>query len=748
MVRFRPKAPSKAELHLGPGEHGQIWSDPALSPGNKVIGLVRDHGQTVLANPGLTDQLKLTRAGKLSAEAKGSLDAMFGFKESPEGTAAEAQGVATHYSDKRRGKQGGVRGDGRAVLRGELLLRGDEHTVPRLVEVGVKGGVVTGLQPIGAQGADHNGGVAPLDFVIKDAIVTTLLEANGLRAERFVAAQTLSATTGRTVRAGDFERLAHLNELRDRPVELRAFLDRVGQKLALELGRPSRLSMDGVYRVLMTRKASDLADLFWMGIAHGATTYDNIGLLGHLDVSNMAAYDRLHTSSLHELAPGLVVEPGRVMDLYSSELFRFTYEVSSPAERQVLSKIDYETFATQELKRQMAGRLLDHLGLDEDDATTQMKHHRGAVMQALDTLFRLGSVPEPGGQVPLPGTLGVPIKDPARYALFAALPALAEQAGKAPGTEDLGAIVSALAPLSHDEPRDLAVAKEMLEAVRPLIDSALAGVSGEVRRVKHELITEQAQRINASVTELSWNPLVARTQEIIQAVQADQPDRASALLQQTVRRNTRRGPGTPMNVAMALRHRALKPDAEGWLSLNKVAENGVTIEEGSRGDQDRVRVTLDGNPLGLADPTDTRLRISFGDGVWQTLAPSPGSGASLSFEVPVAPGAVTDTLLLSFASSAGDRQFDNAGLLFGSGYAPVLGSKLVSAELAHFGALRGRTRSGAELLKKAVAGAPRGPDPERVLHRSLRGLDEADSIRGVQLPEPRQERRAQRPTKE
>lgn len=730
MVRFRPKPPTKAELHLGPGEHGQIWSDPTLAPGTKTIGLVRDQGKTVLANPGLTDQLELTQAGKLSPEARSALDGMFAYKESPEGTPAEAQGIATHYSDKRRGKHGGVRGDGRAVLRGELLLSTGEQSVARLLEIGVKGGVVTGLQPIGAQGADHNGGAAPLDFVIKDAIVAAMLEANGLRAERFVAAQVLGPHVGRTVRAGDFERLAHLNELRDRPAELRAFLDRLGHKLALELGRSSQLSMDGIYRLLMTRKASDLADLFWMGIAHGATTYDNIGLLQHLDVSNMASYDRLHTSNLHELAPGLVVEPGRVMELFSSELYRFTYEVSSPAERKVLSKIDYETFATQELKRQMAGRLLDHLGLDEDDATTQMKHHRGAVMTALDTLFGLGSIPEPGGQVALPGTLGVPIKDPARYALFQALPVLAEQAGKAPGTEDLGAIVAALAPLSQDEARDRAVAKEMLDAVRPLIEAALAGVSGEARWAKLSLIAEQARHINASITELSWNPLVGRTQEIIQAVQADQPERASALLQQTVRRNTRRGPGTPMAVAMALRHRALKPDAEGWVSLSKIAENGVTIEERSRGDEDRLRVTLDHSPLG-ADP---RLLISLGNGAWQSVAPIDPSAPSPVFELPLAPGAVGDTLLVRFTNAAGDRSLDNAGLDFGAGYAPVLGSKLVSAELAHFGALRGRARSGAELLKKAVAGAPRGADPERVLGRSLQALDDAASIREVQLP--------------
>lgn len=730
MVRFRAKPQTSAEVRLGPGENGQVWSDPTLAPGTKTIGLVRDQGKTVLANPGLTDQLELTQAGKLSPEARAALDGMFAYKESPEGTPAEAQGIATHYSDKRRGKHGGVRGDGRAVLRGELLLRTDEQSVPRLLEVGVKGGVVTGLQPIGAQGADHNGGTLPIEFVVKDSIVAAMLEANGLRAERFVAAQVLGPQIGRVVRAGDFERLAHLNELRDRPTELRAFLDRVGHKLALELGRPSQLSMDGVYRLLMTRKASDLADLFWMGIAHGATTYDNIGLLQHLDVSNMASYDRLHTTSLHELAPGLVVEPGRVMDLYSSELYRFTYEASSPAERKVLSKIDYESFATQELKRQMAGRLLDHLGLDEDDATSQMKHHRGAVMTALDTLFRLGSIQEPGGQVALPGTLGVPIKDPARYALFAALPALAEQAAKPPGSEDLGAIVAALAPLSQDEARDRAVAKEMLEVVRPLIEAALSGVSGEVRQAKHGLITEQAQRINASIAELSWNPLWSRAQEIIQAVQADQPERANALLQQTVRRNTRRGPGTPMAVAMALRHRALKPDSEGWLSLNKVAENGVTIEERSRGDEDRLRVTLDRSPLG----PDTRLLISLGNGVWQTLAPIDPSAASPTFELPLAPGAVGDTVLVRFTSASGDRTLDNAGLDFGAGYAPVLGSRLVGAELAHFGALRGRPRAGAELLKKAVAGAPRDADPERVLHRSLRGLNDAESIRDVQLP--------------
>ncbi|MFO0724103.1 MAG: hypothetical protein U1E65_09995 [Myxococcota bacterium] len=743
MVRFRPKAPSKAELHLGPGEHGQVWSDPSLAPGSKPIGLVRDQGKTILANPGLTDRLELTHGGKLSAEAKDALDGMFAFKESAEGAPAEAQGIATRYSDKRRGKHGGVRGDGRAVLRGELLLRADEASVPQLLEVGVKGGVVTGLQPIGAQGADHNGGAAPLDFVVKDAIVAAMLEANGLRAERFLAAQVLGPYLGRTVRAGDFERLAHLNELRDRPQELRAFLDRIGHKLALELGRPTRLSLDGVYRLLMTRKASDLADLFWMGIAHGATTYDNIGLLQHLDVSNMASYDRLHTTNLHELAPGLLVEPGRVMDLFSSELFRFTYEASSPAERKVLSKIDYETFATQELKRQMAGRLLDHLGLDEDDATAQMKHHRGAVMTALDTLFQLGSIPEPGGKVALPGTLGVPIQDPARYALFAALPVLAEQAGQPPGTEDLGAIAKALSPLSHDDARDLAVAKEMLEAVRPLIDAALAGVTGEARTAKRALITEQAQRINAAITELSWNPLMARTQEILQAVQADQPDRANALLQQTVRRNTRRGPGTPMEVAMALRHRALSADAEGWLSLNKFAENGVTIEEGSRGDQDRVRVTLEGNPMALSDAGEARLQISFGGGVWQTIAPTPGgTPSSQSFEVLVPPGALTDTLLVRFTSAAQDRSFDNAGLLFGAGYAPVLGSKLVSAELAHFGALRGRPREGAEVLKKAVAGAPRDKDPTRALPRSLRNLEDAASIRNAQLPDPRKARRS------
>jgi hypothetical protein len=279
----------------------------------------------------------------------------------------------------------------------------------------------------------------------------------------------------------------------------------------------------------------------------------------------------------------------------------------------------------------------------------------------------------------------------------------------------------------------------MLEAVRPLLDAALAGVHGEAREAKHSLITEQATRINVGITELSWNPLMARTQEIIEAIATEQPERASALLQQTVRRNTRRGPGTPMAVAMALRHRALKPDSEGWLSLNKVVENGVTIEERSRGDEDRLRVTLDHSPLG-ADP---RLMISLGHGVWQTVAPADPGAASPSFELPLPPGAVTDTVRVRFTNAGGDQTLDNAGLDFGVGYAPVLGSKLVSAELAHFGALRGRPRSGAEVLKKAVAGAPRDPQPEHMLHRSLRELDDADAIRDVQLPEARLLRRAQ-----
>lgn len=693
---------------------------------------MRDSSRTALANPTATEKLGLNPA---------KLDELFGTTNAPDGASPTSVGMASRYHDlSREGVRGSVRGDGRAVEVARVLKTDDTGRVTGVSSVQQKGGVDTGLAPVGlVKGVDgHTGGTHPLDFALKDAITASYLEANGVRAERWVAVQRLAPWLARYVREGEFVRLAHLNYLRDDPTALRGVFDQVNKQLSVELGRSRQMTMPGLYKTLVQRKAQDLADLFWARMSHDSITYDNVGLLSTLDLTVMSAQDRFHSTPVSHVATGYAKEPKRVLvDLFAPELRNFMLLASTPAERAVLAKVPFNRLAQGTLDYAMTGRMLGHLGFDAHDVMHAMKSQTQQSMKAFRTLFEVGTQVETGSRY----TIGnVTRTDAPRYDAFGALKELVAISSSNHGLEEKKvALAAALRPINPDAARDLEVAEQLLNAFEPIIAAATTGLHGPALAAKRELIIDQARRINAPLEALEYDNAMKVGTTVGQYIENHQDAAAAVVLQRLVRLNVRKGPSSAHGVAMALRRQELKPNEDGWLTLSSDVEQGVRIEEQSNGEADRVRITLTGNPAQLRDPSRYLLNIGFRADNWKLgVKPSAKVGDALVFDVPVRPGESVDSLLYGFVSSDKSGHLDTAdGGLFGQGIQPVLSSKLLQAELAHYAHAHGRARPDAEALRKAVAGAPRSGGAESTVPKVLERLKTIDDLYNLDLPRPK-----------
>ena len=94
-----------------------------------------------------------------------------------------------------------------------------------------------------------------------------------------------------------------------------------------------------------------------------------------------------------------------------------------------------------------------------------------------------------------------------------------------------------------------------------------------------------------------------------------------------------------------LRHHSLKPDAEGWLTQSSLVGDGLVLREQSRGDADRVQIER-------FDAAERIIGVSLGNGQWRTLAePTAQPNGHLVWHLPLAPGEISDTLLVRSSSS-------------------------------------------------------------------------------------------------
>lgn len=336
----------------------------------KSVPLKRDAGKTVLANHDELRALDMQTDGRLTPQLKESLDDSFSLGNDGTLTAHDADqlGIATRYHDQGDGHGfGSVRGDGRAVLVGEGIKKVDGRAVS-VLELQLKGGVDTGLAPTGAsENTGHYGGGLALDWAIVETTFSDFLRKNGVHTQSWVALQVIDGWKARLVRSGDLTRLAHLRFAALDKNELSTLVKSINTRVAVELGRPRALTASGLTKLLIDRKATELADLWWLRAVHQSTTYDNIGLFEVIDLSTATTVQRPDDDRFGHTSDGYLNEPRAVMATFARDLAWFVAEGSPPEQAARISSPEAHKLGTQLLRKRMAERALEHLGFDADD---------------------------------------------------------------------------------------------------------------------------------------------------------------------------------------------------------------------------------------------------------------------------------------------------------------------------------------------------------------------------------------------
>ncbi|MCK5799097.1 MAG: YdiU family protein, partial [Deltaproteobacteria bacterium] len=274
-------------------------------------------------------------------------------------------GLATRYADKNGAK--GVKGDGRAVLVGDVVVKNRKGRITGVYDIQVKG-IGTGLHP-DWKGFGHRHGRESLRQALEDALFSDYLATNGIRTNNWLAVIDTGKTieypdggkerAGLLVRGGNFLRLAHLNLVKDDPAALRDLVDHVNRTLSMELGRKRSLSLAGLYKVLTQRKAQEVADLFFLRTVHGSSTYDNIGLVENMDHGTGSTVDRTHKNySFFSKWVGFGGEPAFILSrYYETELLGFLKQVAHGAERKALDAIKPAALTSGMLEHRMRYQL-------------------------------------------------------------------------------------------------------------------------------------------------------------------------------------------------------------------------------------------------------------------------------------------------------------------------------------------------------------------------------------------------------
>lgn len=622
-------------------------------------------------------------------------------------------GTATRYHSTSDGKKKyAVMGDGRAVLAGQLLVR-EKKTgrITQVFELQLKG-VETGLRPLGVPRTDHHGtGKAQLGLSIRDALMAGYLRANGIKSTSWVAVVETGEenrhrpvgmkedTVDRAavfVRGGNFLRVAHLRLLKDDPGGTRELLDHLNDQLCLEYGRTTRFSHSALYQELIQRKAEEVAQMYWARTLHGSPSMDNVGLLDDVDHATAVTLGRADSFSWKNFLPSFPKEGAWILNRYYVDEVRQAFlRSANEEEAKELGSLDPLMMAEQVYQRQMAIGALEHLGLDQDQVGWLIQHERASVDQPSTVDEFLKAVRSVGEQ-PVPGGCG------ARYDIFSALSVLLRAA--ADPVRGQSELIGKLAPAQPNPERDQLAAQKLLAAVAPILERVKGQALPEVQLAMLSLIEDQAVRINAPVMELSsdqsWQ-LVSKLRDPSKSIQ-----RVRAEFNAVVRGLVRTGPDSAGAVAMRIRHSELDTvDADRKLRLSRLEENGVAIEELSDGHRDLVRFAIAGDPLGTHDPWKYRLRFDLGDGPEERGCTRVEEGVAI-FDVPLEK---PPKLIRASFSDATGKTYDQDGMGFGVGLIPVLGSKLVDAELAAHAARRGGIRTGTPpAMLAAVSSRPLG----------------------------------------
>jgi len=612
-------------------------------------------------------------------------------------------GVATRYADAYG--DGGVKGDGRAALTGEVIIKNLKGGIVGVYDIQVKG-VGTGLHP-NWKGFAHRHGKESLRQALEDALFSDYLTRNGIRTNSWLAVIDTKSDivhpdggrerAGLLVRGGNFLRMAHFNLVRNDPKQLRQLVDFANKQVSLEMGRNRPLSIPGLYKVLTQRKAREVADLYFLRTVHGSTTYDNIGIMENMDHGTASTVNRTHRNySFFSKWVGYGGEPKFVMnEYYHKELYDLLMSAASPAEKKALQKLNPARITQGMLEHRMTYDALLHSGLSEGDARKVMKKGRGAATRFAKTLLTLANEQEIG-KTAIMGK-STQVKDPARYDMFGALNKLAELQViyKKPDAR-AKTLVRFLRPDGKVSGADLAAARKLVDAFDKVISPVLSRQPREVRVGMVRLMRERAAVRNEHAVHLVRQDLRDYAVKMTDRIQKGEDlDAVRADLHAFRRKNVLLGPGSSVYAANRVIAGKAPRTGDGYMVLTRHHENGVSIKEVSNGQQDKIRVSIAGDPLKLGELGRYRMHFSVG-GEWRDLSPVQVEGGKAVFEVPVTPGQAPGSILAAFfdAHNRDGRWWNNSGRNFGTNVKLVLGSEDVQTALHLAARRRGVTRGG------------------------------------------------------
>lgn len=738
----------------------------------KEVPLVAIEGaRVVMANHermedlGLLKRLGIKRSdrGLYNGAYENGLTKAFAFRPATEDEVARGAythtGIATYYQDLIGVNTGGVRGDGRAVLTGDVLVRDRRGRVTGIFDIQIKG-IGTGLSPK-TWGFDHTHGKEALRQALEDALYSDYLGRNGMRnrSNDWLAVIDTGQyinypdggkeRAGLLVRGGNFLRMAHMQHLRNDDRALSELVDFANRQVSVEMGRRRKLSITGLYKVLCQRKANELADLYSLRSVHGSVTFDNIGLMENMDHGTASTVDRTHRDyTFFRCSQGYGREAAQVMEMYSFNLAGLLGKVASGKDAQALGKLNKGKMLDAMFQRRMARNFLLHSGFSEQDASLLLRRHGSETSAFERVVWKLANQTTSGQHV-MKGPLdSVTVESPARYDVFAALSKLSVlQVGVRDAERRARALAQVLRPEGQTvDDQTLGAARELLAA----FDKVSSPIFSRLKSRSERFGLARTMRANATGRNRFADEMVRKSlrayaglieRDVVSARRPEDMDRVRAQINAFRRRNLVSGPGTAVHAAQSVLS-GTAPRQGQRLVLSRHVENGVSIMEMSDGKRDYVQVKVGGNPLTLGDLKQYRMRLSTGGGTWQDVAPVKVTGnGTVVFDVEVTGKRPSELQAAFFDQGNQSRWWNNASLNFGRDIRPVLGSDNVEAALGVEARRRGQARPGlrrqlrsySEALFQTEQGRPVSK-PRQVRQRRL---DAPFDLRTLKLGESR-----------
>ena len=695
-------APASAQTSLGDVARGNSFGkafDTGLRKATVVeVPLVAmKDSQVVMANYKEMNRLGIktpkygARSGQFDAEIKNA----FAFRPAtPEEIAAKKfthVGLATKYADKYGAE--GVKGDGRAALTGEVIVKNRKGAITGVFDIQVKG-IGTGLHP-NWKGFGHRHGKESLRQAVEDALFSDFLTRNGIRTNKWLAVIGTKEDivhpdggrerAGLLVRGGNFLRMAHFNLVRKDPKQLRQLVDFANKQISLEMGRNRPLSITGLYKQLTKLKAKEMTDMYFLRTVHGSTTYDNIGLMENMDHGTGSTVDRTHNKySFFSKWVGYGGEPKFVMkNYYQTELYNLLMESATPQEKAQLKKLKPERIANGMLEHEMTYKALLHAGFSDGDAKKIMSKNRAAAKKFAKAVIKLSEVQEVGATHKMGKSTQV--KDPARYYVFGAMNKLAEVQVTRKNTDARAKAVLKILRAGKQGSQDMAAAKELVQAFEKVSQPILGKASKFERVGKVRLMRERATTRNRHAVDMVRQDLRDHAVKTVDRIKkGENMDAIRADLHAYRRRQVVLGEGSSVYAASKIMSGKVARTKGGLMVVNQHRENGVAIKEVSNGAKDMIQISVAGNPLGLGNAGQYRMHFSVG-GDWKDLPPTKVENGKAIFEIPVEPGKkAPKTIQAAFfdGNNRNGKWLNNSGRNYGTNVNLVLGSDTVQTALS------------------------------------------------------------------